>query len=546
MPRIPLRHDPARITEQLLAARSEHPDPADGDRVRALWQVDAFPRSATYDPAWSYANHMGPNALWLTEALSEVMVLGPGMHVLDLGCGTALSSIFLAKEFGVRVTAVDLWVPPGDNWERIVAAGVGHLVTPLHAEAHALPFADEVFDAVVSMDSYHYFGTDERYLPSLLRFVKEGCQLGIVVPGNSADPEDPPDGLTEAFPAAALSDFFTFRSPAWWRRLWVRSGVVDVEVADMVPDGRSLWHRCLELDSAWEGIEVADQMDWTLLDSAAGQTLGFTRVVARRLDPSASGAVTRLPSVRTTVERTGDVVARPAAAWSPAVLSFLRYLEDVGFDGAPRPVGTGFDEMGRETVRYVEGGFVHPHAWSDAGIFELGALLRQLHDAAVGFDPPEGSSWQDWHTRSEAPDAIVGHGDPGPWNIVERHGLPVALIDWELAGPVDRLAEVAHAAWTNAQLHDDDVAQRNGLPSPEHRAAQLGLFVDGYGLTEGERAGFVDRLVEIAIQSCANEAVRARIGPDSTDPTPLWALAWRARSAAWMIRHRSLLEQAIR
>ncbi len=43
---------------------------------------------------------MGPNVLWLTEALSQVMELKRGMRVLDMGCGKAVSSIFLAREFG--------------------------------------------------------------------------------------------------------------------------------------------------------------------------------------------------------------------------------------------------------------------------------------------------------------------------------------------------------------------------------------------------------------------------------------------------------------
>ncbi|GIH73865.1 hypothetical protein Plo01_02940 [Planobispora longispora] len=41
------------------------------------------------------------------------------------------------------------------------------------------------------------------------------------------------------------------------------------------------------------------------------------------------------------------------------------------------------------------------------------------------------------------------------------------------------------------------------------------------------------------------EAVQARITPESADAEPLWAVAWRARSAAWMIRHRPLLERAV-
>jgi cyclopropane fatty-acyl-phospholipid synthase-like methyltransferase len=64
-----------------------------------------FPRSSGYDPHWLMDNAMGPHALWLAEWLSQRLELTPGMQVLDLGCGKALSSIFLAKEFSVTVWA---------------------------------------------------------------------------------------------------------------------------------------------------------------------------------------------------------------------------------------------------------------------------------------------------------------------------------------------------------------------------------------------------------------------------------------------------------
>ena len=51
------------------------------------------------------------------------MPLEPGTRILDMGCGAALSSIFLAKEFGVEVWAADLWVKPTENWQRITEAG---------------------------------------------------------------------------------------------------------------------------------------------------------------------------------------------------------------------------------------------------------------------------------------------------------------------------------------------------------------------------------------------------------------------------------------
>ena len=91
---------------------------AQNEQEHVLYRPE-FPRSNTYDPDWVMDNQMGPNALWLMEWLCEDMDLKEDMWVLDLGCGTAMSSIFLAREFGVRVWAVDLWVDPDQNWRRI-------------------------------------------------------------------------------------------------------------------------------------------------------------------------------------------------------------------------------------------------------------------------------------------------------------------------------------------------------------------------------------------------------------------------------------------
>jgi hypothetical protein len=245
--------------------------------------------------------------------------------------------------------------------------------------------------------------------------------------------------------------------------------------------------------------------------------------------------------------RRGGTVLRPAGPWTPAVHGLLRYLERAGFAGAPRVVGDGYDAQGREVLTFVEGTFVHPHAWSDEGIWHAGRLLRALHDATAGFRPSADATWcpGPFRTSFGAPGTVVTHGDAGPWNLAARDGLPVAFIDWDTAGPAGRLDEVAAAGWWNAQLHDDDVARRQGLPPADARAAQLGYFLDGYRLTAAEREGLVTRMIEYAIRDCAAEAVKAGVTPGSADPGPLWSLAWRSRSAAWMIRHRTLLENAV-
>ena len=139
-----------------------------------------FPRSSKYHPEWIVGSASGgANALWLTEWLATALDLRPGMRVLDLGCGRAMSSIFLYREFGVQVWATDLWFSASENLQRIRDAGVEHAVFPLHADARALPFARDFFDAIVCIDSFPYFGTDEMYLPYLARLVKPGGILAI-------------------------------------------------------------------------------------------------------------------------------------------------------------------------------------------------------------------------------------------------------------------------------------------------------------------------------------------------------------------------------
>ena len=38
-----------------------------------------FPRSKKYDLQWMVEDQMGPNVVWLAEALTQVMELKPGM-----------------------------------------------------------------------------------------------------------------------------------------------------------------------------------------------------------------------------------------------------------------------------------------------------------------------------------------------------------------------------------------------------------------------------------------------------------------------------------
>jgi hypothetical protein len=249
---------------------------------------------------------------------------------------------------------------------------------------------------------------------------------------------------------------------------------------------------------------------------------------------------------RTPVFRRGDVVRRRPGPWSSTVVDLLRHLEAVGFSGSPRVVGDGLDDEGWETVTFVEGWTAHPRCWPDEQLPQIGSLLAALHAATSSYRPRADAIWQPWFGRSLGDGPVaMGHCDTGPWNLLARPDATVALIDWETAGPVDPLVELAQACWLNAQLHDDDIAERQGLPSPEARARMVRSIADGYGLDRGRRARLVDLMIEVAVHDAADQARQGGVTPDSQDVEPLWAVAWRVRSAAWMLTHRQLLSRAL-
>jgi SAM-dependent methyltransferase len=235
---------------------------------------ERFPRSSEYHPEWIEENVSGgANSLWLTEWLTSAMELKPGMRVLDLGCGKACSSIFLRREFGVQVWATDLWTNPSGNLRRIGDAGFEDSVFPLHTDARALPFAGEFFDAVVCVDAFYYFGTDDLYLNYLAHFVKPGGQIGVAGAGLVQEIElAVPEHLREFW----TQDVWCLHSAAWLRRHWERTGIVDISAADTMPDGWRVWldwHRAVAPDNHTE---------INALEADQGEYIGYIRVVGRR------------------------------------------------------------------------------------------------------------------------------------------------------------------------------------------------------------------------------------------------------------------------
>jgi SAM-dependent methyltransferase len=137
---------------------------------------------------------------------------------------------------------------------------------PIHADARSLPFATEFFDAIVSIDSFCYYGTDDLYLNYLARFVRPGGHVGMAGAGLVREIEGPlPEHLCEWW----TQDLWCFHSPSWWRWHWERTGIVDIDVADTMPDG---WQRWLD----WHRVVAPDnELEIETLEADRGSCLGY-------------------------------------------------------------------------------------------------------------------------------------------------------------------------------------------------------------------------------------------------------------------------------
>ena len=235
-----------------------------------------YVRSKKYETPELMAKIMGPNPIKLEEELLSDNKIPAGSVVCDLGSGQGLTSVFMAKEYGFTVYAADLWSDPAENSVFFEKMGISSgEVIPVKADAENLPFEKSFFDAVVSIDSYNYFGRDPKYLDEkLLPFVKNGGLIYIAIPGMKKDcHENLPKELLLSWTPEQLE---YMHDADYWRRMVSLSVGAEVISVNEMESNDEVWADWLKQENEYA---VGDRK---AMEAGGGKYLNFISIILRK------------------------------------------------------------------------------------------------------------------------------------------------------------------------------------------------------------------------------------------------------------------------
>jgi len=121
----------------------------------------------------------------ITEKTIRLMALGPGERVLDMGCGSGWATRLLARMVGDgpegfgQVVGVDV----SDEMIRQARAASKDFENVLYVwgSAQQIPWEENYFDKVLSVESFYYYPDQDRALMELFRVMAPRGRLFILI-----------------------------------------------------------------------------------------------------------------------------------------------------------------------------------------------------------------------------------------------------------------------------------------------------------------------------------------------------------------------------
>jgi ubiquinone/menaquinone biosynthesis C-methylase UbiE len=120
-----------------------------------------------------------PGGMALTQRTGELAELKPGMKILDVSSGRGTQSIFYAKEYGVKVTGLDIAEEMVESaMENAKKENIEKLIVFKIGDSQGLPFEDNSFDVAINECAVGIPDDSQKVLDEMVRVTKKG---GVIV-----------------------------------------------------------------------------------------------------------------------------------------------------------------------------------------------------------------------------------------------------------------------------------------------------------------------------------------------------------------------------
>jgi len=224
--------------------------------------------------------------------LGEALALPPGSTVLDAGCGFGRVATTLNKEFGLKITGIDLL------YERLTEAkrytgnhGVSAEVNLLNGNYCTIPLPESSVDGIFTMETLVHADPLESALNEFRRILKPGGHLALfeyTVPDRTTlDPlrKCITDIFVQRIAMASVERF----TPGAFPGILQKAGFENIQVEDISRNVWPTWRWMFCTGIKWlpkmlKGQIIEDKTNWTaaLLIWPYRHFLGYSVVTANK------------------------------------------------------------------------------------------------------------------------------------------------------------------------------------------------------------------------------------------------------------------------
>lgn len=197
----------------------------------------------------TYGEDIGQNS-WLTtdeyRDFLSLLNLASSQHILEVASGSGGPAVFVVKETGCNLTGIDINENGIANAQKLADFnGLSDKMKFRIADASSgLPFPDESFDAIISIDSINHLKSRDHVFNEFKRILKTGGKLlftdAVVITGILTN---------EEIAGRSSLGFFLFVPNGENERLLTEAGFQEIitrDVTDNIISTSKKWHEARE------------------------------------------------------------------------------------------------------------------------------------------------------------------------------------------------------------------------------------------------------------------------------------------------------------